>query len=1180
MNRKKKFVFLCSLILLWDATAESPLPVSKWIVKTSGKAELSAREENGTLRLDFNIRPDRLERSGHRVFYLGEADLLLKDPQELSPETERILFEFSNSPVRSDCEITLRPLVRDSDGEIFIFQPHAFPHLNSGGKTWGTWITSSFYSGEAGAPTHDIYSIEGKTKNYTPDGTLAFLGFKLTLRRYTANNPKAAEKKPLRGSVHLGDFQLFGQRIPYSHPFAYADAFLTERGVFEFAVQIRNHFQAAPVSEFRKTLSFDPNNPASRRQKLVFPLGPDDNYWIDYQITDSKGGVVKSGFLRQQVLNNPDRTPLKPVNTRTPPSIGYLRINPDHQTCGVYRRPEAPVIELRIFPGEKRKLNLKWSLLAYDFPDVLDQGCSVLTFEGMSGKDSYRSLRITPRTLPDRDAYRLLAEVLDGGKTVDRQIYYFGFQTDPERRHDRAGQTVDRREIKQHPYNRTTYLLPANAAKNEAGAEQHFRSYLASSRQIAQSVTYMVDLVDFEVLPGVFNFAMLDRIMDAAADFGCKVTVRFAHLDRKGTNLYRWLKYSRQYNYDGTIAPGHPYYGAYAVTDPGTRKFWLSAYRALYNRYRSHTAFEGYYIMQPGGEWTVVDQPWMGTVTGYDPSGIAAFRAWMRKRFSLAELNRRWNTSYRTWEEVTVPSPDFRRGMKPDLRMAWIDFCCFKSALESEIWMPEAVNHIRSFDPDRITICYGSPDTLAKTLSGKLDYGHNGGNHYGNRLGEFIDAWEKHGIGWITEPHHPHRWAAYGDPADQGWVLDWSVWIMTAQAGGGGANLHVYYMPNPTLSLPAHYGGVFAYDAFEKFKPILAELHEMKILSPKKEIAVNQDRYTLYAKHRTTFSARLDDLKRWFELLDADSVPYETLVPEKLENYKLILPNILDEVISLENLELYDRAVRHGAAMIMTANTGKFVPELGPEPFQLLKKFGIEVPVSNYCRNGMAVTATAEKNVSPMLFRPGQKIAFQTADSFHAQLNSEEIRKNFLWYPYRWIPETDYFGYYPGQKITSGRVLAEFNDGGAAVSIHPVGKGHVIVFWGSPDIGDRNLSGMMSRAADWAGVKNPLKKNPFRSISEGKNTALNRHYLMAFQEHPGTYILPVPNVPDGDWFLDDPVSSMRLGRYDGKTLREKGLKLTWIPGYSPLKFIRMIPSGEIDTAWKDKYQPVSSPKRK
>ena len=1171
---KKTFLTSCTVFALLSVQADSPLPASKWIVKTAGAAKLTPVEKNGCLKLDFNITPDRLERSGHRVFYLGEADLLLKKPLPLKPETERILFEFANSAVRSDCGISLRPLIRDAEGEIFVFQPHAFPHLNSGAKTWGKWMTASFYSGEAGAATHDIYYIGGTPKNYKLDGKLEFIGFKLTVRRYTANNPNAKKKLPLKGSVLLGEYNAFGQRIPYSHPFAYADSFLKKKGSYAFAVQIRNRFQAPPVSEFRKTVLFDPADPASCKQKLEFPLGPDDNYWINYQITDADGNVVKNGFMRRQVLNNPDKTPLKPVDTKTAPSLGYVRINPGHRDCGVYRRPEKAEIELRVFPRNRKNLTVDWKLLAYDYPDVLDKGSSVLRFEN----DSFRSLNVVPRTSAGRDAYRLAVEVRDGAKIVDSQTYYFGFLTDPGKSHDRAGEMADRRKIKQRPYNRTTYVLLANEAKTEEQAEKHFRRYLASSSPMAQSLTYMIDLVDFEVLPGVFNYAMLDRIMDAAADHGCKVTVRFAHLDAHGKNLYRWLKYSRQYSYDGTIASGHAYYGAYAVTDPATQKLWLDAYRALYNRYHKHTAFEGYYVMQPGGEWTVVDQPWVGTLTGYDPASIRSFRDWLKKSFSLAELNKRWGSSYRTWSGVTVPYPDFRGGAKPDLRMQWVDFNRFKSALGKDIWMPTAISSIRSFDDSRVTICYGAPNVLAEKLSGKIDYGHNGGNHYGNNLGEFIDAWEKGKIGWITEPHHPHRWAAYGDLAEKGWVLDWSVWIMTAQAAGGGANLHVYYMPNPTLSLPAHYGGVFAYDAFEKFKPILTELHGMTLISPKKEVAVNHDLYTLYTKHRTTFGARLDDLKRWFELLEADSVPYTRLTPEKCSGCKLVLPNILDEVISRESLELYDKAVRNGAKMIITANTGKFVPELGKEPFQLLKKMGIEPPVSEYCQRGANVTAAVNGEDS-LFFRPGQKIAFQTSDSLHAQLNSDEVKRKFWMYPYRWIPETDYFGYYPGQKISGGRVIARFADGGAAVSLHKVGRGEVVVFWGTPDISGGKLNGMMSRAADWAGVVNPLKKNPLRYMLEGKNGKLKRHYLLVFNDRPGTYTLPVPNVPDGDWFLDDPVSSMRLGRYDGKYMRENGLELTWTDGYSPLKFIRMIPAGNIPD-WKDKYRIVPKVNKK
>ncbi len=1168
---RKVWMAFCGLLLFCaELPAESPLPLSKWKTVSGEKASLSPVEQDGVLRLDFDIVPGELTLSGHQVFYLGFADLLLKEPIRLSPETERVLHESILLLQKPTAEIKLRPLIRDAEGELFLYQTLPFPHLNSGGRSgWGRYMTPGFFAGEAGAATKDVFDVVGTPKNFRPDGSLEFLGFRLTLRRYTANNPAAEKKLPVRGSIALGDFSFSGRKIAYASPFAYADSFLKEKGEFLFSLQVQNRFQGRPLSELSRRLRFDPENLASRKQKVEFTLGPDDNYWMEYQIVRSDGTIAGGGSMRQQVRNNPDRTPVRYVDTKRAPGIGHLRINPDHRTCGVYTRPEPAEVELRVFPRGKKSLVVDWKLLAYEYPDLLDKGSIPLTFEN----DAFHSLKIVPKTSAQRDIYRLQLEVRDGKRIVDSRIYYFGFKTDFSRGHDRVGSLPDRREVKKRPYHRTTYI--PRGVRTEREALAHFREYLAESSSLTPHVTVMMDLVDFEVLPGVFHFTLLDHFMDAAADAGCKITVRFAHADKHGANLYRWPKYSRQYGYDGMIAPGHPFYGAYAVTDPGTQKLWLDAYRALYLRYRNHTAFEGYYIMQPGGEWTVVDQPWNGTLTGYDSASEQGFREWLKERWSLAELNRRWKRNFRSWNEIFPPMPDFRSGMRPDLRMEWVDFQSFKASLNG-LWMKRAVDSIRSYDDQRVTIAYGSPAVFARELGSRLDYAHNGGNHYAHDLGAYLDAWNKDRVGWITEPHHPHNWAAYGDPAKKGWVLDWSVWVMTAQAAGGGANLHIYYMPYKTLKLTDFYGGFRAFDAMEKFKPILNEVYEMELCSPEKEIAVYQDPATLYTKHRTTFHARLDDLKRWFELLEADSVPHETLVPEKLANYKLIVPNLLDEVLRLETLELYSRAVRGGARMILSANTGKFVPELGDEPFQLLKKFGIRPPESAYQRSGLRVTARAEAG-NP-LFAEGSEIRFQTGDSFHAQLNSRAVLREFWKYPYRWIPETDYFGFYPGVK-PNGTVLARFADGGAALSLHRVGKGEVLVFWGTPDMSSGRLSGMMDRAAEWAGAANPWKKNPLRYFLEGRNRRLNRHYVMVYNEKPGTFTLPVPNLPNGKWFLDDPVSSMRLGCYDGEYVRRNGLELTWCEGFSPLKFIRMIPANEAHADWRDKYR-IVPPQRK
>ena len=155
-------------------------------------------------------------------------------------------------------------------------------------------------------------------------------------------------------------------------------------------------------------------------------------------------------------------------------------------------------------------------------------------------------------------------------------------------------------------------------------------------------------------------------------------------------------------------------------------------------------------------------------------------------------------------------------------------------------------------------------------------------------------------------------------------------------------------------------------------------------------------------------------------------------------------------------------------------------------------------------------------------------------------------------------------------------MIARFADGGVAVSRHAVGKGEVLVFWGTPEINDGNLKGFIGALADAKGVRNPQKTCPVPHTLEGFNRKLGRHYLLTYKVEPGTATLTAPAIGDGDYFVDDMVSGQRLGRYTGAELRTKGLNLVWHAGYSPLKYIRMIPVQTIGydktTDWSRKYR--------
>jgi hypothetical protein len=1140
-------------------------PDAVWTIETNRQDTVRISGQDGILTVDYDVEVNRTHQIGHQTFNQVPFRLMLKKPVAMDADQRRIIFQASGLlMVDKDHarHLLIAPIIRDENGELLIYNPTKLPHLNSGGETWSSWMTRDFFSGEAGGAAHSIFEADGGDRNAWPDGKLAFAGFQINVR-----NPEFGRRK---GSFHIGTISSGGVKIPLSTPFAYADSFLKKKGVYKLAAVVRNQFQGIPVREISRQIDFDPDSPGSCRQRLEIPLGPVDNYWIDYQITDAAGKAIESDFMRYEVVDTTDKTNLQPVDTQKPPVLGYLRINADKPGNGVYKRDEPFDVQVRVFPKKASRLQLSWDLSAWSYPGSLDRGQCDVSFNGQD----YQDIVVSLRRASDMDAYKLTLKVRNKGKVVDTRTYCLGYQTDMSKSRDRAGKMANRDDIKKHAYNRTTYLSKYRDKKKPTFQEEleSVREFLENSKFMTDSFTYMVDLANFEVLPGVFDFSMLDRVLDLAADYGCKVTVRVAHADTHG--LYLWPKYSRQYSYDGSLI-GVRYYGGYAISDPRLIELWLNSYRALYERYQKHTAFQGYYVMQPSGEWSVLDKPWEGCVAGYSEPAIAGLRNFLKEnmKLTLPELNRRWNTSYRSWDEVTAPQPSFQMGVNPDLSMRWVDFCRFKSALGREVWFPLAINSIREYDPDRITIIYGNPKT-SMPLAGKLDYCHNGGNHQGNNLGQYADAWQKGKIGWITEPHHPHNWAAYGDPAEKGWVLDWSVWVMTAQAGGGGANLHVYYKPYPKMQLASLYGGDKAYDRFEMYKPILEELHTFKLQEPPVQVATLQDSYTLYCKHRTTFGARKEDLKRWFGLLEEDSIAAEEFSPERVANYKLLIPNILDEVMSEENIDLLDRAVRDGAKMVICANTGKYCPERGESPFQLLKALGITSPRGAYISSRENISANV--TVANPLFAEGDKLAFFSLADFQSDLQSDEIKKNFWQYPYRWIPQTDYFGYYPDTKQTNGTVLARFPEGGVALSQHNIGKGEVIVFWGTPDVRDNKLKGLMEKTAIWADAVSPRRGSPIPKTIEGHSDELKRHYALMYQETPGAYTQKLTTVPDGTWFLSDLVAQQKLGLYTGKELRENGLPVTYVEGCSPLKVIRMMPvEKRSKIRWIKKYRTLS-----
>ena len=242
-----------------------------------------------------------------------------------------------------------------------------------------------------------------------------------------------------------------------------------------------------------------------------------------------------------------------------------------------------------------------------------------------------------------------------------------------------------------------------------------------------------------------------------------------------------------------------------------------------------------------------------------------------------------------------------------------------------------------------------------------------------------------------------------------------------------------------------------------------------------------------------------------------------------------------------------------GAKMVMTARTGRYVSGRAEE-FALLKALGITPPTGEW---RMMEDWEAVAGADNPLMEEGRRFGFQTLTRLDRELHDEKVMSDFWRYPYKWIPQTDYFGCYPHEH-PNGKTVATFaSTGGTAMSVHRAGRGEVVVYWGLPSMSFDDLKGTIAAAARWAGIRQ--KPAPVPDFFEMSNPKANRHYGFFFRECAyGEKIVVFPTCPDGTYFADEMVTQRKLGLFTGSDLREKGVSLVWEKGLSPLRAVRLI----------------------
>lgn len=151
--------------------------------------------------------------------------------------------------------------------------------------------------------------------------------------------------------------------------------------------------------------------------------------------------------------------------------------------------------------------------------------------------------------------------------------------------------------------------------------------------------------------------------------------------------------------------------------------------RRLEQKYGGHML--GYHTSgQNTGEW-FYDRGWEGRLSGYEPPGREAFRAWLKQKYKTqAALRLAWHSPSASFESIEPPSFRERTRCKagyfrdPLIEQKVIDFFEFESQ-DMATAVEELCGAIRSAAPDKITVqFYGYPFELSALPFGPQPSGH------------------------------------------------------------------------------------------------------------------------------------------------------------------------------------------------------------------------------------------------------------------------------------------------------------------------------------------------------------------------------------------------------------------------------------------------------------------------
>jgi hypothetical protein len=1117
-TRRKSLSILALWLVPTLVMADSPPPMTQplpallapaaWEVAEGDANVLSSKGLPGWLSVGFRCDKGNTGR------------LLLKEPVPLPVWATGMTFLCTNNGPLASLRIDV--LIRDSRGREYIYYASGMLYPESpNGRNRETRISVPGLARPKLKPQAGATIAAIGEHRVNPEPPLSLIGL-----RFEGGHQSAQDKRLpqflFRDFVLTGlspantrlSYQFMGQQL-YGE--VVAKPYLTpgQFGVwwgrrFDVSWRVYADYAGQPVLAGGKSFVFEPDNPdrpleVQLAEHIEIPVTAPGTWWVRAKLRrwDQAQGPVPDSIseheYRLYVHKSTDAAsfPAIPAESALPGS--HVRIAPERASL-VYAPDESFILPLQFHEPD------------VELPELT---CRIEVRRGPGG-EVVKEQTVLPHWTEGRfvavcdladqppGAYQVTASLQSGGKLFDRTTRLVGRQapkTDAGPM-DRAvlNSVPSCQEIieREKPLFDLTPVLPDDDGSRHnhlLAWEKHYKPFLDHAAELSREISLPVPWKDIEPIPGVYDWSAVDRFLDYAERKRVQVIL---NPEYRAESVPEWMPSVYEENPEGNLF-GHD---SYLFHGARPNMFHADAFRrplmafiaALADRYRNHPAMLGYYtcLEHPG------DAPHRGWVEGYSQESRQAWIVYAKEKWqTLAAVNARWQTRFKSWDDIDHPD---RASASKRYLLDWLLF----RALSFEGFLKEIVTTIRERDNHRLIIVY---EGGVKDLAWFRDRGcisANGGSHDVMQWGTYA----QHGLQnypMRTEDHSPGNWSGYFPTQ-----MDASVFAMLA---GGGVNAHARAFVHTKIPWEEYINPEAGRGRFKRFQPIWEELRWTTAQPIETFVCNTMESYLANAK--TTYMGWFND--PWLvNSLHAAHVPFSYGPRELWSKGKLLV--LTGHGTALEEsalLEITDYA-KNGGTVFMRADYGRHNVDNPDEEWALLKRLGFTPPAD-------AVQKDRMLRATPV---PGELFSDQ-AESF--------VLRDVWKVPVRNDVQTA--AYFDQEKTQ------------AALSWKRVGEGKVAVLWAQTIVPGHYP--FLRDVAIWAGVELYSQASTDRLWTNfliGKDG--RSFYGLVYATQPKETVsgsVQWLKVPAGRYRVTELISGKDLGIHDAAALRTTGLSAQLAP---------------------------------